>query len=103
MSKRTMLATAGAAFAFAAGAGGALADRGPGPGPRGPGGPPDATAIGTYLGLAQAGLRPELGAGKSLAGIAKAQGKTVSGLEDVIYAAAKKRLDQAVADGKLTS
>src|SRR4051812_19001279 len=103
MSKRTVLATAGAAFAFAAGAGGALADRGHGPGPRGPGGPPDAAAIASYLGLTQAELRTQVEDGKSLATIAKAQGKSVSGLEDVIYAAAKKRLDQAVADGQLTA
>jgi hypothetical protein len=104
MSRRALLATAGAAFAFAAGAGGALAERGHGPGGRGgPGGPPDAAAIATYLGLTQAELRTQLRAGKSLTQIAQAQGKSVSGLQDVIYASAKKRLDQAVARGRLTA
>src|SRR5438874_12768296 len=104
MTKRAMVATAGAAFALAAGAGGALAQGRPGPGgPGGPGGRPDAAAIASYLGLTQAELRTQLEAGKTLAQIAKAQGKTVSGLEDVIYSSAKSRLDQAVADGKLTS
>jgi hypothetical protein len=76
-----------------------------GPGGRhgGPGGGPfDATAIADYLGLTAAQLRTQL-AGTSLADIAKAQGKTVSGLEDAIVAAATKRLDAAVAAGKLTS
>jgi uncharacterized coiled-coil protein SlyX len=107
MSKRALLATAGAAFAFAAGAGGALADRGQGPhghgGPGGRGAAPDAAAIATYLGLSQAELRTQLRAGKTLAQIAQAQGKSVSGLQDTIYAAAKKRLDQAVASGRLTA
>jgi polyhydroxyalkanoate synthesis regulator phasin len=107
MSKKALLATAGAAFAVAAGAGGALADRGHGPhgpgGRGGPGGPPDAAAIATYLGLTPAQLRTHLMAGKTLAQIAQAQGKSVSGLQDAIYASAKKRLDQAVANGRLTA
>jgi polyhydroxyalkanoate synthesis regulator phasin len=106
MSKKTMAATAGAVLALAGGAGSALADRGPGPhGPGGrvPGGPPDAAAIASYLGLTQAELRTQLQAGKSLAAIAKAQSKSISGLEDVIFATAKRRLDQAVSDGKLTA
>jgi hypothetical protein len=56
-----------------------------------------------YLGLTAAELRTQLEAGKSLADVAKAQGKTVSGLEDAMVAAAKKRLDAAVAAGKLTA
>src|SRR5262245_716509 len=107
MSRRALLATAGAAFAFAAGAGGALAERGHGPhgpgGRGGPGGPPDAAAIATYLGLTPAQLRTQLMSDKTLAQIAQAQGKSVSGLQDAIYAAAKKRLDQAVANGRLTA
>src|SRR5262249_47268126 len=35
--------------------------------------------------------------------VATAQGRPVSGLEDVIYADAKSHLDQAVSDGKLTA
>ena len=100
MTKRAMVATAGAVLALAAGGGTALAHGGPG-GPRG--GPPDAAAIASYLGLTQAELRTQLQSGKSLAAIARAQSKTVWGLEDVIYAAAKKHLDQAVADGKITA
>ncbi len=42
-------------------------------------------------------------AGKSLAQIATAQGKTVQGLEDAIYDAAKARLDKAVAAGRISS
>ena len=56
-----------------------------------------------YLGLTAAQLRTQLEAGKTLADIAKAQGKTVAGLEDAIVAAATKKLDAAVAAGKLTA
>ena len=56
-----------------------------------------------YLGLTAAQLRTQLESGKSLADVAKAQGKTVSGLEDAIVAAATKKLDAAVAAGKLTA
>ncbi|HZR93381.1 MAG TPA: hypothetical protein VFA44_13350 [Gaiellaceae bacterium] len=56
-----------------------------------------------YLGLSEAELRSELGSGKSLADIAKAQGKSVDGLEQALLAAAKTKLDQAVADGRITS
>src|SRR4051794_17940980 len=68
-----------------------------GHGPGGPGrhggGPFDLTAITDYLGLTAPHLHPQLGAGKSLADVAKAQGKTVAGLEDAIVAAATKQLD----------
>ena len=77
-----------------------------GPGGRrgGPGGGPfDLTAVTDYLGLTAAQLRTQLEAGKSLADVAKAQGKTVAGLEDAIVAAATKKLDAAVAAGKLTA
>jgi hypothetical protein len=63
------------------------------------GGPP--AAIASYLGLTEEELRAQLESGKTLAQIASAQGRPVSGLEDVIYADAKTHLDQAVADGKL--
>jgi hypothetical protein len=113
MGKRAIIASAGAAVALAAGAGGALAAGGFGSGP-GPGGPgpgvvvgsdekPGGAAIASYLGLTQEELRTQLESGKTLAQIATAQGKSVSGLEDVMYAEAKSRLDQAVADGKLTA
>src|SRR5207302_1059515 len=82
-----------------------LAARGPGPG--GPGRPTGGgraeAAIAAYLGLTKAELLTQLEAGKTLAQIAEGQGKTVSGLEDAIYTAAKTRLDQAVTAGKLSA
>jgi uncharacterized coiled-coil protein SlyX len=80
---------------------------GPGmPGPLGLGlgllrGP--ATAVAKYLGLTKAQLVKQLEDGKSLAQIAKAQGKTTAGLEQAITAAAKTRLDKAVANKRLTA
>ena len=59
-------------------------------------------AAATYLGLSPDELRTRLRSGQSLAQIAQAQGKTVDGLEQALLATAKDRLDQAVADGKLT-
>jgi hypothetical protein len=78
---------------------------GPGPGKGGPGGrgPVDLAAVTDYLGITAAQLRTQLEAGKSLADVAKAQGKTVAGLQDAIVAAATKKLDAAVAAGKLTA
>ena len=64
-------------------------------------GPP--AAIAGYLGLTEDELRTQLESGKTLAQIASAQGKSVSGLEDVIYTDAKTHLDQAAANGKLTA
>jgi polyhydroxyalkanoate synthesis regulator phasin len=116
LRSRTMLAVTGAALAIAAGAGGALAAGGGGGSGKGTtigfggpgiaigvdgGGPP--AAIATYLGLTEDELRTQLESGKTLAQIASAQGKSVAGLEDVIYADAKTHLDQAVANGKLTA
>jgi hypothetical protein len=132
LRSRTTLAVTAAALAIGAGAGGALAAAGgggggtdpgttanvggpelaigfDGPGPDKPGlsvgieikGPP--AAIAAYLGLTEDELRAQLESGKTLAQIASAQGKSVSGLEDVIYADMKTHLDQAVADGKLTA
>ena len=59
-------------------------------------------AAADYLGLTEAQLRSQLESGKSLAQVAQAQGKSVSGLVDALVAAAKKRLDVAVAAGRLT-
>jgi polyhydroxyalkanoate synthesis regulator phasin len=117
LRSRTTFAVVGAAVAIAASAGGALAagsgggtnttSDGGGPGlvisadRPGTAGPP--AAIASYLGLTQDELRTQLESGKTLAQIATAQGKSISGLEDVIYADAKTHLDQAVANGKLTS
>jgi hypothetical protein len=76
-------------------------------GPGGPGGhgagPFGGAAITTYLGITAAELRTQLQAGKTLAQIAAAEGKTASGLEDAIVADAKKHLDAEVADGNLTA
>jgi hypothetical protein len=71
----------------------------PGFGPFGAGLAPAAS----YLGITAAELQSELAAGKSLAQIATAHGKTAEGLVDALVAAAKAKLDQAVADGHLTS
>jgi polyhydroxyalkanoate synthesis regulator phasin len=130
LRSRTTLAVGGAALAIGAGAGGALAAAGgggsdpgtpatvggpglaigfEGPGPGKPDlsggievkGPPG--AIAASLGLTENELRTQLESGKTLAQIASAQGKSVSGLKDVIYSDAKTNLDQAVADGKLTA
>jgi hypothetical protein len=76
-------------------------DLGPGFGP-GPVFGPLAGAAG-YLGLSGDELMKELRSGKTLAAIAKARGKSVSGLEAALVAPVKKRLDAAVKDGHLTN
>jgi hypothetical protein len=65
-------------------------------------GPPSLAAAATYLGLTEAELRAELQAGKTLAQVAKAQGKSVDGLQKALAAEMKTKLDAAVAAGKLT-
>jgi hypothetical protein len=60
-------------------------------------------AAATYLGLTEAELQTQLMSGKSLADIAKAQGKSVAGLEQAMIDAVQAKLDQAVKDGELTS
>lgn len=55
-----------------------------------------------YLGVTEAELREALHDGKSLADVARDEGKAVDGLVDALVQAATARLDQAVADGKLT-
>lgn len=77
---------------------GASSGQGPGGGP-----PHGAAAIATYLGLTADQIHTQLESGKTLAAIATAQGKTVSGLEDAILADATTHLDAAVAAGKLTA
>jgi hypothetical protein len=59
-------------------------------------------AAASFLGVTEAELRTELQSGKTLAEVAKAEGKTVDGLVDALVTAATKRLDEAVADGRLT-
>jgi hypothetical protein len=70
----------------------------------GPGGPHgfarglDAAA--SYLGLTEAELHSRLESGKTLAELAKAQGKSVDGLKDAMV---KTHLDAAVKAGRLTA
>ena len=65
-------------------------------------GPASLAAAATYLGLTEAELHTQLESGKSLAEIAKAQGKSVDGLEKALATEMKKKLDAAVKAGKLT-
>jgi hypothetical protein len=74
--------------------------RGFGP-PFGPVGGPLAGAA-KYLGLSNAALIEELRSGKTLAAIAKARGKSVSGLEAALVVPVRGRLDAAVEAGHLT-
>ena len=55
-----------------------------------------------YLGLTTDQLKSQLAAGKTLAQIAPT-GKTASGLADALVAAARTKLDAAVAKGMITS
>ena len=57
----------------------------------------------TFLGMSVSDLQTALKSGKSLADIAKVKGKTVADLVTALVAPAKKNLDQAVTDGKITS
>jgi hypothetical protein len=60
-------------------------------------------AAASYLGLTAPQLFGQLQAGKSLAQIATAHGKSVSGLKAAITAQIKARLDQAVARNMMSS
>jgi AraC-like DNA-binding protein len=55
-----------------------------------------------YLGLTEIQLLADLRSGQSLAHIAKARGKSVSGLERAIITAEKARLDRLVTAGMIT-
>jgi hypothetical protein len=55
-----------------------------------------------YLGLSEDALRTQLESGKTLAQVAQAQGKTVSGLIDALVAEEKQELADAVTAGRLT-
>src|SRR3954451_9943575 len=67
----------------------------------GPMGGPLAAAA-KYLGLSNDALLKELRSGKTLGALAKAKGKSVSGLESALVAPVKSRLDAAVKAGHLT-
>lgn len=56
----------------------------------------------SYLGIRPAKLMADLRAGKSLAQIAKAQGKTTAGLESAVAASIKARLNRRVAAKQLS-
>jgi predicted DNA-binding protein (UPF0251 family) len=59
-------------------------------------------AAASYLGLSERELRSRLSDGKTLAEIAKAEGKSVDGLVDALVNAAEKQIDAAVDAGKLS-
>jgi hypothetical protein len=73
----------------------------PGPGFHGPFG--DLGGAAKYLGVTDQQLASDLRSGKSLADVAKAQGKDVAGLKAALKAQETARLDQAVKDGRITS
>lgn len=56
----------------------------------------------SYLGLTRYELRERLRDGDTLADIARGEGKSVDGLVQALVDAAKKKLDEAVASGRLT-
>jgi hypothetical protein len=60
-------------------------------------------AAATYLGLTNAQLLSDLRSGKSLAQIAQARGKSVTGLKQAIVTAEKTRLERAVSKGRITA
>jgi hypothetical protein len=66
-------------------------------------GPGAVPAAASYLGLTGVQLAQQLSSGKSLAQIATARGKSVSGLEQAMTAAVKTKLDKLVASKMLTS
>jgi len=60
-------------------------------------------AAAKYLGLSRSALVSQLRSGKSLADVAKAQGKTVDGLESEIKNSVKAQLDKAVTAKRITA
>ena len=59
-------------------------------------------AAAVYLGLSNAQLMADLASGKSLAQVAKARGKSVSGLEQLLITAETKRVNQLQSSGAIT-
>jgi hypothetical protein len=72
------------------------------PGPFAHRGPSPFDAAATYLGISGDALHASLASGKTLAQIAKANGKTVSGLEVAMTLSFRARLAAAVKAGRLT-
>jgi uncharacterized protein YidB (DUF937 family) len=62
----------------------------------------DLGAAASYLGITRDELRDALADGKSLAEIAKDEGKSVDGLVQALVADAEERIDAAADDGRLT-
>jgi hypothetical protein len=60
-------------------------------------------AAARYMGVTRQALAAELKAGKSLAQVATAHGKTVAGLKDALIRPVQARLDKAVASGRITA
>lgn len=60
-------------------------------------------AAAQYIGVGPGQLFDQLSSGKSLAQIAKAHGKSVSGLQSAMVTAERSRLDQARKDGLISS
>jgi hypothetical protein len=60
-------------------------------------------AAAQYLQIDRAELRKDVRSGQTLAQIAQAKGKPISGLEAAMVAAVKAKLDAAVAAGKITA
>src|SRR4051812_6698476 len=60
-------------------------------------------AAASYLGLTEDALQSRLESGKTLAEIARAQGKSVDGLKDALVKDAKTHLDAAVKAGRLST
>ncbi|HEV7753083.1 MAG TPA: hypothetical protein VGO71_16165 [Baekduia sp.] len=86
------------------GAGGGRGGHGPGDhGAPGPGGPAALDAAATALGLKAAELRTKLDAGKSIADVAKDQGKDIATVKSAIKDAVTKQLDADVTAGRLTA
>jgi len=62
----------------------------------------DVDAAASYLGLTAAELMDELADGKTLAEIAREEGKSVNGLVEELVEAVEERIDDAVEDGRLS-
>lgn len=62
----------------------------------------DLDTAASYLGLTESELREELADGKSLADVAREQGKSVDGLVRELVDEAEQRIDDAVADDRLS-
>lgn len=60
-------------------------------------------AAARYLGVSESQLADELGAGKTLAQVAKARSKSIPGLEAAMSTAVRSRLDKALAQRLITS